>query len=706
MRAGGLLVAVTLLAGVASLAADGLLERVEHGSIDARFRVRGPTAAPRDLVVIALDNRSLRRLGVRPPLARSIQARLIDRLDRAGARVIAFDFSLEQSSGNAVADRRLVVALMNARHAVVSVTAPSPGGGVADLAGFIPLRDTGVLAGYTGLRLDSDGVIRRFPPGAGGVPPFSMAVAQSFTHRQIAVPPGALIDFPGPSRTVPQISYSDVLDGSFPARRVRGKIAVVGPTATVIGDTHRAAADASMTGAEIHAAAIATALDHFPLRAVSAPVRRGVGFAVGLAVALLLAATALPTRRLRARHGGGALLATPGPTAAALAGALVLGAWLVTSQLVFDAGTVLPLVPGTVAALTATIALMLFVSELSRRERRALRIRFAAGVPSLGDRVLASTGRPRAVTSRDIIGGYILRSPLGGGGMGVVWSATQIRLDREIALKLIRPEYATSPGYRKRFVQEAYRASAISHPNVIPLIDAGEADGVLFVAMPRVIGTDLMRIIGGGGAVDAHLALAILEPVARALDYVWERHDGLLHRDVKPSNIFIPEASPTCPFLLDFGLAMTAAEAAVATLPAGSKPYLAPERWAGVEGRAADVYALAATLFHCLTAVAPFAHTRDDELRRAHENAPRPLVSDRRPDIPPTVDLVVASGMAADPERRYPTAEALLRAFAIALWERRSVSQHHSDDAAPPRSLARPRRDEDDPTLAATDPIV
>jgi CHASE2 domain-containing sensor protein len=155
--------AVGALTGWAVRHVDGPVERM---TIDARFAVRGHRAPSPKLTIVAFDNKTLRQLNIRPPIPRAIHARVVDRLDLAGASVVAFDYSLEQPSGDERQDRALVVALLNARRAVVSVAAPAAGGDLADLAGFVRFEDTGVLPGYTPLQLDAQGVVRRIRLGS------------------------------------------------------------------------------------------------------------------------------------------------------------------------------------------------------------------------------------------------------------------------------------------------------------------------------------------------------------------------------------------------------------------------------------------------------------------------------------------------------------------------------------------------------------
>ena len=657
--------AVGGLCGVAALRLFGSLERL---TIDLRFHMRGRQRGPADVVIVAFDNQTLRTLDIRPPVPRNLQARVIDRLDLAGARVIAFDYSLEQPSGNPKADRRIVQALMDARQAVVEVAAPSSDGSVAYLAGFLPFSETGVVPGDGRLQLDPDGVVRTFWRPPGRLQSFPIAAAEAFSGRpHIAVPADALIDYRGPTGTFPQLSYINVLDGRFPASAVRGRIAIIGSTATVLADTHHVPIDSTMPGAEVHANAIMTALEGFPLRKLSSSADDRLAFLLGPLVALLVILVPLALTRLWVPRPGGVLLATPAPIGVAGVGAVAFVAWLAAAQIAFDRGTVLPVMAGCSAILTTSVASLLLALELTRRERRRVRAQFAAVSAPVRQRVLASAGRARAVTASDIIAGYTIEYELGRGGMGVVWSAKQARLGRDVAIKVIRAEYAADAKYRRRFVAEAYHAAAITHPNVIPVIDAGESDGLLFIAMPKIIGTDLKLTIADSGGLDASLAVQIMHAIACALDYAFVHHDGLLHRDVKPSNVQLPTANPLHPYLLDFGVAMTDAEASGAPGPAGTLPYLAPERWGGGEGRAADVYALTATLYECLTGLAPFRCGSAAEFRQAHQTSPRPVVTDFRPDLPASINTVIAAGMAISPTARYSTATAVTRAAAAAI---------------------------------------
>ena len=168
----------------------------------------------------------------------------------------------------------------------------------------------------------------------------------------------------------------------------------------------------------------------------------------------------------------------------------------------------------------------------------------------------------------DVVAGYRLERPLGRGGMGVVYRARDERLKRWVALKVIAPEFASEESFRERFGRECRLAAAVDHPNLIPIYQAGEADGRLFLAMRLVEGTDLRTLIVSEGRLAPVRALRIVAQVAAGLDAAHER--GLVHRDVKPQNILIVDAGAAeHVYLTDFGLARVAEDPTELTAPSG-----------------------------------------------------------------------------------------------------------------------------------------
>ncbi len=262
--------------------------------------------------------------------------------------------------------------------------------------------------------------------------------------------------------------------------------------------------------------------------------------------------------------------------------------------------------------------------------------------------------------------GYRIEELVGQGGMGVVYRAYDLRLKRTVALKLITPELALDERFRVRFTRETELAMALEHPNVVPIHDAGDVDGRLYLAMRLVEGGDLRVLLRKEGPLEPARALAICRQVANALDAAHAK--GLIHRDVKPSNVLLDQAEHV--YLADFGL--TRRLDGQGAQPGdgrsiGTPAYLAPEQIEGgsVDGRA-DVYALGCLLYECLTGEAPFAGSRL-AVAWAHLEEEPPSARDHRPELPDSIDAVFRKAMAKEPEDRYPTCAESITAAKYAL---------------------------------------
>ena len=263
------------------------------------------------------------------------------------------------------------------------------------------------------------------------------------------------------------------------------------------------------------------------------------------------------------------------------------------------------------------------------------------------------------------LGPYRIEAVIGRGGMGVVYLAEQARLGRKVALKIVSPEFSDDPKARARFLRESQMAAAIDHPNILPIYEADEADGVLFIAMRLVEGTDLAARLAAG-PLDARAAAAILAQVAGALDAAHAR--GLVHRDVKPANILLSLGAGADQgdhaYLTDFGLTKRGGSDTSLTAAggfAGTLAYIAPEQVDGreIDGRA-DQYSLACMAFECLTGQVPFVRETDIATAMAHIKDPPPSALALQPALPAAVDAVLARGMAKAPDDRYPTCGAFM----------------------------------------------
>ena len=264
---------------------------------------------------------------------------------------------------------------------------------------------------------------------------------------------------------------------------------------------------------------------------------------------------------------------------------------------------------------------------------------------------------------------YRIDGIAGQGGMGVVYRATQLGLDRVVALKLIAAELADNVDFRSRFQSEAQLAASIDHPNVVPIYETGESEGALYLAMRYVEGTDLRALVEEHGGLAPERAVRIVWQVAGALDAAHRR--GLVHRDVKPPNVLIAQEGEEHAYLTDFGLTKHAGSASGFTRTGqfvGTPDFVAPEQIRGENGDArVDVYALGCLLFHALTGRTPFP--RDSELGKmyAHLNDPAPAASAIAPAVPTALDGVIGTAMAKEPGARYPSAGDLARAAWAAL---------------------------------------
>src|SRR3954451_19933978 len=263
------------------------------------------------------------------------------------------------------------------------------------------------------------------------------------------------------------------------------------------------------------------------------------------------------------------------------------------------------------------------------------------------------------------IGGYRIVNLLGQGGMGVVYLADNVRNGQRVALKLLTPDLARSSGFRERFVREAGYASSLRHPNVLEVYDAGEQDGVLYIAMQYVEGEDLKALLVREGRLDARRTVGLLGQVASALDAA--HSTGLMHRDIKPGNVMIAAGQPEHCYLTDFGLSKNPSSDSIALTAqgefVGTIDYTAPELVLGKDADSRlDVYSLGCLFYECLAGQPPFPKERDVEVLYAHIQDPPPRVSAVRQDLPPALDDVIVKAMAKKPEDRFATCSAFIDA--------------------------------------------
>jgi YVTN family beta-propeller protein len=242
--------------------------------------------------------------------------------------------------------------------------------------------------------------------------------------------------------------------------------------------------------------------------------------------------------------------------------------------------------------------------------------------------------------------------------MGEVYLARHRHLDRQVALKILPPDLAGNPGFRERFIRESRSAAALHHPNIVTVYDAGEIDGLLYIAMQFIDGPDLSSVLHRDGPLAAARCMLIVEQLAAALEAAHAR--GLIHRDVKPANVLL-DAERT--YLTDFGLTKPVSVKTAVTAPGvlvGTVDYVAPEQIRGgpVDPRA-DVYGLGCLMYRALAGRPPFPRDSEMAVLHAHLYDEPPRVTDLRPDLPAGLDEVIRTALAKHPDDRFGSATAL-----------------------------------------------
>ena len=270
-----------------------------------------------------------------------------------------------------------------------------------------------------------------------------------------------------------------------------------------------------------------------------------------------------------------------------------------------------------------------------------------------------------------VLAGYRIEARIGAGGMATVLRARDEALGRTVALKILPPASADNAQFRERFIRESRAVAAVDHPHIIPVYAAGEASGVLYLAMRYVTGGDLRSVVRREGPLPGERAVTLLSPIASALDAA--HRAGLVHRDVKPANILVEAGPgrPEHPYLSDFGLAKGAASSTGLTGTGqylGTPDYSAPEQISG-QGTSprTDQYALACVAYTVLTGTPPFARDESMAVLWAQMYDQPPAVTGRRPDLPAAADQVIARALGKAQGERYATCTEFISALGAAL---------------------------------------
>jgi serine/threonine-protein kinase len=293
---------------------------------------------------------------------------------------------------------------------------------------------------------------------------------------------------------------------------------------------------------------------------------------------------------------------------------------------------------------------------------------------------LDDEGAPFSVRLPEIgeeLAGYKVESLAGRGGMGVVFRAEHMHLGRHVALKVLTADLAGNRSFRQRFIREARTAARLDHPSIVPVFDAGEVEGLLYIAMKYIDGTDLGAVLDAEDRISPQRTVDLLADIADALDVAHAA--GLVHRDVKPGNVLVDNVRS---WLTDFGLtkriaSRTALTAAGRTV--GTAAYLAPEQIRGqdVDART-DVYAFACVLYECLTGEVPFVRDTDMAVLWAHLEQEPEAPSARVPELPTALDQVFMTGLAKKKDDRYGSCGEMMTALSEASGATRASAQARS----------------------------
>ena len=633
---------------------DSVGQSLELASVDGRFQIRGERKPWPGVVIAGIDATAIGVYGTFP-FNRHIDAEIIDQLVRDGARTVAFDLIFDHATTPG-ADLALFDAAKRAGHRLVLAAAATSNTGATDVLGGLP---GGFLVGSADFAAGSDALIRRVPEKVEGLQSFAAAAARSAglpaaRVRSLFDNGSQWIDFAGPDHPPVEYSFADVLRPGFPASKVRGRIVVIGATDPALQDVHRVGSwgGSLLSGPELEADAISTLMRGAPLRSLTTTLEW---------LEVVLAALVLPALALTRVRWPRVLIA----------GVVVAAAVLVSAQLAFDSGVITLVVAPLVALFVAGAGAVLIPLALERRELRALRERFARFDPSVVEAVLADPGialrlRAHAIGPESVIAGYRIVSLIGRGGMGVVYEAVQLTLERPVALKLIDPARADDEEFRARFVRESHVAAGLEHPHVIPVYEAREDDRLLFIAMRLVRGPSLADVLASQAPLAPDQAARLVAQIASALGAAHER--GLVHRDVKPANVLLHEREHA--YLTDFGVTrelggdgLTAAGERIGTVD-----YIAPEQARGERvGPPADIYSLGCVLFEALTGRVPFPAESEAARIAAHLHDAPPVASSQWPGIPVALDDAIATALAKDPEKRFASAQAFAAAVLVAV---------------------------------------
>jgi hypothetical protein len=287
-----------------------------------------------------------------------------------------------------------------------------------------------------------------------------------------------------------------------------------------------------------------------------------------------------------------------------------------------------------------------------------------ATLPTFGGAPAEQAERMRVRLQEQVGDGYKLLELLGRGGMGIVFRAREVALDRDVALKILTIDPVLAPDAYTRFEREAKLAARLDHPHIVPIFAVGQRQNIAFYTMRLVRGGSLEDLIGAGKQLSLDHVVKLLREVAAALDHA--HRQGVVHRDIKPANVLLGETGHA--MVADFGIAKALSTNEAGTTGTGiigSPGYMSPEQWRGdeIDGRA-DQYSLGIVAYEMLCGKRPFETPRMQDLLRMHLSAEVPPLSYARPGLPEGVDAALRRALAKDPAQRFSSVSAFVDSLA------------------------------------------
>ncbi len=265
----------------------------------------------------------------------------------------------------------------------------------------------------------------------------------------------------------------------------------------------------------------------------------------------------------------------------------------------------------------------------------------------------------KIATNIIVNGDFVLKEKLGQGGVGTVYKAHQISLDRPVALKILMEQFIQDKTFVEDFIREARSAARLNHPNIVQAFAVGQDEGLFFCAMELVVGETLKDVIGRDNKVTVDFSIQVMRQMAEALDFAW-KNQKLVHRDIKPDNIMITASGVSK--LADLGLARVATDVEEDSEEImGTPQYISPEQLIGAKTDVrTDIYSLGATWYHCITGDFPFDGDSPQDIAKKHLEEKLTPPIEVNPDIPENISMMICKMMAKHPDDRYRDAEELL----------------------------------------------